>query len=155
DAQLWASLLAQARAGRMSRQPGQRIDSLNAIREALKLPTPQGHSLDELRTEAIAALCLPDIQVEDMLPGLPPGQTAVAFDPAFKLYARGDEQGSVAICRVSDDSERFRLKVGGVVSPHGGLSFSPDGRFLFCRYHVGDERPGRCWNVTGREPRFV
>ena len=35
----------------MSRQPGQRFDSLRAIRKALDLPLPSGRTLDELRTE--------------------------------------------------------------------------------------------------------
>src|SRR5262249_40372369 len=35
---LWGSYLAQARASRMTRQPGQHFDSLRAIREAMKLP---------------------------------------------------------------------------------------------------------------------
>jgi serine/threonine-protein kinase len=62
-ARLWASYLSQARASRMTRQPGQRFASLRAAQEALKLPLPGGRSLDELRTEAIAALLLPDFEV--------------------------------------------------------------------------------------------
>ncbi|HVC97756.1 MAG TPA: serine/threonine-protein kinase, partial [Pirellulales bacterium] len=60
---LWGSYLAQARAGRLTRQPGQRFASLRAIQDARKLPLPLGRSLDELRHEAIACLCLPDLKV--------------------------------------------------------------------------------------------
>jgi hypothetical protein len=50
---LWQAYLDRAQARRVSRQPGQRFDSLRAIQEALKLPVPPGRSLDELRNEAI------------------------------------------------------------------------------------------------------
>jgi WD40 repeat protein len=152
DAQLWASFLAQARARRTSRQPGQRTDSLKAIREALKLPLPEDRSLDELRTEAIAALCLPDLEVERLWPVFPTVHTAIAFDREFRIYARGDLQGNVRVCRASDDAEICHLSVGGRVSPYEGLKFSPDGRFLFCRYEIGAERRGRCWNLSGTAP---
>jgi serine/threonine protein kinase/WD40 repeat protein len=158
DAQLsafWASLLTQARARRTSRQPGQRIESLKAIRGALKLPLPEGRSLDELRTEAIAALCLPDVESEILSPAFPAGQTAVAFDREFQMYARGDREGNVTVSRASDENEMFHLKVDGTVSEFDGLKFSPDGRFLFCRYEIGAERRGRCWNLSGTTPVVV
>ena len=62
--ELWRSYLTQAKAGRMSRQPGQRFASLRAILAALALPLPPGRSRDELRTEAVAALCLPDLELD-------------------------------------------------------------------------------------------
>jgi serine/threonine protein kinase len=54
--------LAQARASRQSREPGQRFKSLKEIREALALK-PAEELLYQLRTEAIAALALPDVEV--------------------------------------------------------------------------------------------
>ena len=62
DANLWEAYLAQARAGRMSRRVGQRFDSLDAIKRALALPLPPGHTRDELRNEAISCLALPDLR---------------------------------------------------------------------------------------------
>src|SRR5262249_20757840 len=144
DAQLWASLVAQSRAQRTSRQPGQRIESLKAIREALKLPIPKGRSADELRAEAIAALCLPDIEMQQPR-GYSPGLTNMAFDATCRIYARGDQQGHVSVRGAHDDEERFHLRVDGGVSGVGGLQFSRDGRFLFCRYEVGAGYRGRCW----------
>src|SRR5262249_58534599 len=45
EAKRWESLRNEARALRVSRHPGQRVRSLQAIREALRLPLPPGHSL--------------------------------------------------------------------------------------------------------------
>ena len=83
EQQLWISKHDQARALRMSRRPGQRIESIAVIDEAMRLPIPSGHSLAELRTEAIAALALPDIEVERQLAGRPTkGILALAVDPS-------------------------------------------------------------------------
>jgi eukaryotic-like serine/threonine-protein kinase len=59
----WAAYLDKANALRTSGRKGQRFESLKAIKAALKLPVPPGRSLDELRNAAIAALCLPDIEM--------------------------------------------------------------------------------------------
>jgi serine/threonine protein kinase len=59
---LWESFRERARALRMSRHAGQRVESLRSIQQAMQLPLPPGRSLDELRTEAIAALALPDLE---------------------------------------------------------------------------------------------
>ena len=55
--QLFNALLSQARAGRFSRQPGQRLDSLKALAEAAAI-----HPDERLRDEAIAAMALPDVR---------------------------------------------------------------------------------------------
>jgi hypothetical protein len=49
DENLWFSLLEQARAKARSRERGQRFDGLAAIRQAMRLPVPPGHSVAELR----------------------------------------------------------------------------------------------------------
>ncbi|HEV2969415.1 MAG TPA: protein kinase [Pirellulales bacterium] len=148
-AKLWDSYVVAARAGRMSRRPGQRFGSLRAIEKALSLPLPPGRSKDELRTEAIAALLLPDLEVAKELPGLPRGTTAVAIDAAFERYARGDSQGNVTVRRVSDDAELFQIPGEGPISDYGGLAFSPDGRFLMqgCESPQGLRR--RVWKLDG------
>src|SRR5262249_22029617 len=62
---LWQAYLARARAGRRSRQVGQRYESLAAIENAvplareLDLPTDR---FDDMRNEAIACLALPDLR---------------------------------------------------------------------------------------------
>ena len=47
---LWVSLSNRPRAVRFSGRQRQRFDGLRAIRKALQLRVPEGHSLDELRT---------------------------------------------------------------------------------------------------------
>jgi eukaryotic-like serine/threonine-protein kinase len=127
---LWRSYLAQARATRMTRQPGQRYGALDAIRAALKLPVPPGHSLADLRNEAIAALCLPDIEIDKEWNGYPGGSSGFAIDSAFEHYARADKDGNVSIRRISDDKELAHLKGEGPCGDYAGLIFSPDGRYL-------------------------
>ncbi len=86
---LWDSYLATARAGRMSRRSGQRFASLRAIQSALALPVPKDRSQDELRTEAIAALMLADMEEAKKWPGFPKGTLSVTVDATFHRYARG------------------------------------------------------------------
>jgi serine/threonine protein kinase/WD40 repeat protein/Tfp pilus assembly protein PilF len=127
---LWLSYLAQARATRMTHQPGQRFGALRAIQAALKLPVPPGHSRAELRNEAIAALCLPDLEVAKEWDGYPVGSSAFAIDAAFERYARAGKKGNVSVRRIADDVELFQLPGSGPCADYGGLVFSPDSRFL-------------------------
>jgi eukaryotic-like serine/threonine-protein kinase len=128
--ELWKSYLAQARATRMTQQPGQRYGALEAIRAALKLPVPADHTAAELRDEAIAALCLPDIVVAKEWDGYPTGSSAFAIDTPFERYARADSKGNVSIRRISDDKELMSIRGEGTCSDYDGLVFSPDGRLL-------------------------
>jgi len=114
----------------MTHQPGQRFGALKAIRAALDLPLPAGHSRDELRNEAIAALCLPDLEVDKEWNGYPTGSSSFAIDPAFERYALADKDGNVTIGRLADDAVICRLPGKGRCADYNGLVFSPDGRFL-------------------------
>jgi serine/threonine protein kinase/WD40 repeat protein len=136
EAKRWESLRDQARAVRMSRHPGQRVRSLKAIQEALQLPLPPGHSLDELRTEAIAALALPDVEVLQEW-GLPAGTAGLDFDGNLERYARLATDGTVSVRRVSDDAEIARWQErteGAWPGNESDLRFSPDGCFLCIRH---------------------
>jgi serine/threonine protein kinase/WD40 repeat protein/Tfp pilus assembly protein PilF len=155
NARLWDSLLTQARASRMTHQSGQRLNALRAIRKALELPLPPGRSVDELRTEAIAALCLPDLEVVREWDGAPVGTGALAFDADFKRYTRSDPDGNVTIRRVADDTVLATLPGIGGVDGYGGLEFSPDGRFLYQVCEIEPPRRrwrGRLWKLDGAEP---
>jgi serine/threonine protein kinase/WD40 repeat protein/Tfp pilus assembly protein PilF len=155
-AQLWDSLVSEARASRMTRRPGQRFNALVAIHKALKLPLPPGRSLDELRTEAIAALLLPDVEVgKELSDAYPTGSFALAMDPSFERFARSDKDGNVDVCRIEDGSVLFTLPGLGPVDSYGGLEFSPDGRFLYHRCDVGGKHQrfvGCLWKLDAPQP---
>jgi serine/threonine protein kinase/WD40 repeat protein/tetratricopeptide (TPR) repeat protein len=132
--QLFQALFDRARAGRFSRQPGQRFDSLAALEQAaaigreLELPPER---LAPLRDEAIACLALPDLRPE---PGgrvirRPPGVERVAVDPTLTRYAFRFKDGTIEVRRVVDDQEvtRFHGRGDREIAVFG---FSPNGRFL-------------------------
>jgi serine/threonine protein kinase/WD40 repeat protein len=149
---LWSSLVAEARAIRMSGQPGQHSDALRAIKEALMLPMPAGRSRDELRNEAIAAFCLPELQIDREWEALRAGGAFLALNSDFTRNAKGDEEGNVIVCRMNDGLEEFRLKVPGAVSGYDGLRFSSDGAFLHVRYLTPGGHAGRCWDLRTSPP---
>jgi serine/threonine protein kinase/WD40 repeat protein len=130
---LWESLRDRAQALRRSRRPGQRVESLRSIQEASQLPLPQGHSLQELRTEAIAALALPDLEVLKEWEGYPAGSVGLAFDGNLERYARLAADGTVSVRRISDDAEIFHWKEPAWSSKEPISRFSPDGHFLCIR----------------------
>jgi hypothetical protein len=121
----WVTLVAHARASSRSRAKGQRFEGLAAVRQALQLPVPPGHSLAELRNEAIACLVLPDVEpAGDWWEGSPPGTTAIVFDPTFARYARADQDGNVTVGRVADDTVIHSWQVPRSPDWHE-LAFSP------------------------------
>jgi serine/threonine protein kinase/WD40 repeat protein len=152
---LWGALVSEARAIRMSGQPGQHTDAVVAIKQALKLPLPAGRSKNELRNEAIAAFCLPELLLEREWDGFPASTSFLALDPAFERYARGDESGKVSIRRLADDRELMELKFGGAVSEYDGLQFSTDGKFLHVRYERHDDTYGQVWRLDDDGPALV
>src|SRR5206468_210490 len=95
--QLWHSQLLEARSYRQSRAPGQHNKSLEVIAQAAKYRP----SVD-LRSEAIAALVLPDLGSNVWSHGenasLPP-QTLTSD---LKFFARPSERGGIAVCRATD-----------------------------------------------------
>ncbi len=153
-AKLWIAYLDEAKALRSSRKPGQRVAGLEAIRAALRLPVPADRSRAELRTEAIACLLLPDIELAREWDGWPAGATGFAIDEAFARYARGNKDGSVSVRQVADDKELYRLPSIGVLDSWS-LSFAPDGQFL----HHRSDRPGRprsrIWKLDGPNAEVV
>src|SRR5262249_54635131 len=117
---------------------------------------PPGHTNDELRTEAIAALMLPDLEVAKEFNGWPEGTSACTIDRAFQRYARADMKGNVSIRRLEDDVELLRLPgTGGEVESYFGLKFSPDGRFLHHRCVKGAAGLSRLWKLDGAKPTAI
>jgi serine/threonine protein kinase/WD40 repeat protein len=128
---LWESLLAQAESRRVSQRRGQRFAALEAIRKAAALPVPPGHSRAELRNAALACLVLADLETEQEWDGYPLGTAGLAFDAKLERYAIGDKDGTVRVCRTGNGALLTVLPGTGRPVEFGGLSFSPDGRFLY------------------------
>jgi serine/threonine-protein kinase len=153
---LWLSYLRQAQSRRMSRQSGQRFASLRAIKEALALPVPPGHSHAELRIEAIAALCLPDLELVREAGTESIGGNGFTIDGPFERFAWGDKDGKVNVRRLSDDKELLQLPGGGgLVSDYGGLQFSPDGRFLHQRCEASQGWKSQLWQLDALQPKAL
>ena len=136
QAKLWSLSWTEAGHG-ISRHVGQRIESLRSIAEAMRLPLPPGHSLAELRTEAVAALALPDMEIEGEFGGFLPIDIAnVAFDGNLEHCAYQEADGTVSVRRVGDDEVAVRWKEAGLHGDRSGenLRFSRDGRYLSVWY---------------------
>ena len=130
--ELFKALHDRARAGRLSRSAGQRFDSLDALKQAvkigreLKLPPDR---FDSLRDEAIACMALPDLQLTGRVITQTPGMISFAFDPTMTRYALGFRDGTIQVRRVSDDEEVASFHTRGN-DAFGVFAFSPDGRYL-------------------------
>jgi serine/threonine protein kinase/WD40 repeat protein len=152
--QLFLALRNQARAECVSGRPGQRFEALKAIRKAAKIRvTP------ELRTEAIAALVLPDLEMVREWEGFPDGTLSLAFDADFQRFARLSRNGSVTVCRLSENGKEVTAQLPARGRPpYYRLWMSPDGRFVaYGHSRVGDgEAGGVCvWKLDGIEPALI
>jgi serine/threonine protein kinase/WD40 repeat protein len=151
---LWTSLVERARALRSSGRVGQRFEALKAIREAAKIKiTP------ELRDEAVAALCRPDVEIVQEWEGVPEDTLDWNHDATFTRYARLSTKGELTVCRRTEQGEEVirRLPPYGKII-WGQLWMSPDGRFL--AYGHSGPRQGiaggvRVWKIDGPEPTVL
>jgi serine/threonine protein kinase/WD40 repeat protein len=139
--QLFRALWNQARAGRFSRQPGQRLDSLAALAQAAQIQPDE-----RLRDEAIAAMALPDVRRVPGWHSAPAGTSALAYGRQYRIYARADAQGTISVRSLPDDQEVRRIDADPVAA---GLDFSPDDRFLFA---LGEKQTLRVWRVADGHP---
>jgi WD40 repeat protein len=147
---LWESYRAQARAVRLSTQPGRRFDGLAALTEAARL-----RPAVSLRHDAIACMALPDLRVARQWVGRPEGTAGLAFDSLLDRYARSDQQGCISIRSTADDAELTNLP--GLGQPGWLIRFSPDGRYLAVRYL---DKTAKVWAISTRqaiaiEPREI
>jgi WD40 repeat protein/tRNA A-37 threonylcarbamoyl transferase component Bud32 len=137
---LWESYLERARAGRFSRQMGQRFDSLDALAKAAALrPDPR------LRDEMIACLALPDLRPGKPRNLWPDGTTRLIFDGDYRRYARADDKGNVTIRDLADDHELWRIP--SEERTLSDLLFSPDGRFLATLRSGRPPKWSQLWDV--------
>jgi hypothetical protein len=131
--ELYHSLVAQARANRLSGRCGRRVRSLEILAQATLLARElqlAEEDLLELRNETIACLPLVDLRVAKTWEGAPAGTFAVDFDGNLERYVRVDHLKNMASVRnVADDSEVCRIREFSQSSEP--LPFlSPDGQFL-------------------------
>jgi serine/threonine protein kinase len=144
---LYRSLVARARASRLSRRIGQRFETLETLAEAAKMARGMNLPPSEfltLRNEAIACLALLDLRVAKEWDGFPNGSWQVHFAGTLERYARVDRQGAVSVRRVADDAEIYHLS--GMGPGESGAILSPDGNFL--GQHLGHRF--KLWKLTGR-----
>ncbi len=123
---------ALARATRLTGLPGQRLRSLEMLREAARLTNTL-----ELRNEAIAAMALPDLVRTRTLA---PGSDRWMFDPSLTRYAVGEPDGRIDIRSLDDQSLVHQLppyQLPGVPSWLTGLhgyGFGSDGTRFAAAY---------------------
>ena len=143
---LWASYLAEARAERHSGRAGQRLASLEAVRNAAVIRP----DLD-VRNEAIACLALSDIGVAKSA-----GFRSLNLDAQFRFdanlerYAIEDGPGNITIRTTVDDRE-IMLLPGFGLSVNWINGFSPDGRFLAVVY---SDDTVWVWDLTTQKPAY-
>lgn len=151
DTNRWRGLLLDARSSRLSRAPGQRIAALAALKQAVSIAQARGmppERFTEMRTEAIAALALPDLYVEHWWSGWPAGTQQSSFTSDLQTYARVDAEGGVSVRQVADDVERFRIPS---LSGANSACLSPNGRYVF-QFQTAEPHRGRLWDLTSGRP---
>ena len=132
-ASLRESLLVQARAVRLGGRPGQRLESLRALEQAMRLDASPEFRV-RARNEAIASLALTDARFIPQ-PQLPPpfDATMGVFDPRLEFFACGEYHGLVTIHRATDGREIRRFNTRPRPIDHV-LALSRDAGFLALRH---------------------
>jgi WD40 repeat protein len=153
--ELYHSLVAQARANRLSRRCGRRVHSLQILADATRLARELQLAEEDflaLRNETIACLPLVDLQVAKTWEGHPAGTNGVNFDDKLEHYVRVDDLKNVAtVRRVADDSEISRIAEFWQPPERRSerpswVVLSPDGEFL----GQIDDAICTVWRVTSR-----
>jgi serine/threonine protein kinase/WD40 repeat protein len=151
DTNRWRSHLLDARAKRLSRGPGQRFAALASLRHAAEITRRRGMppaEVAEMRTEAIAALVLPDLHVGRWWDGWSAGTVNLSFAADLETYARSSADGTVSVRKVTGDRELCLLPtLGGVCDAR----ISPNGRSLF-QFESEPPHRGRLWDLTANPP---
>jgi len=126
---LRGSYLAEARATRMSGQPGQRFASLDAVEKAAAIRP----DLD-VRNEAIACLAVSDLRVarEKVVTGHDRNELA-NFDLNMEQYVFEEIEDKITVRAASNDVIKAVLSAPGLTLDWAAL-FSPDGRYLGALY---------------------
>ena len=146
--QLWEANLAQARAWRFSRRPGQRFETIAALKRAVMIGRELAHPperFEALRDEAIAALALPDIHANEPLIDVDNPDDIADVDQGFGRYCLCDQQGHASVHRVIDGALVARLP--DALAPRK-LAFGP-GDYLADLDGAG---AFRVWDLSAQAP---
>ena len=101
------SLIAQARAIRRTGRAGQRFDALDALTRSAEIEPSR-----EARNEAIAAMALPDVRIQNVL-----GTGSIGyFDRPLERCAVMEADGALSIVRCAD-----RAEISRIPAPEAGL----------------------------------
>jgi serine/threonine protein kinase len=152
--ELFESYLAQAKANRLSRRPGQRFVTLAAVAEAAKL----ARELDvpeerwaELRQVAVTTLAMPDLSPR-YLGEMPENVTVIDLsDDLSRVLLWEPEVHAHVIRSVADGEELFRLPAAG---RRPGAQFGPGGHHI-ARWTEDEGGLAEVWDVDGPQPRLV
>ncbi|HSR52752.1 MAG TPA: serine/threonine-protein kinase [Acidobacteriota bacterium] len=148
---LRSSLVAQARANRGSGLPGQRLASLELLRQAAQIePGP------DLVDEAVASLVLSDLRLEQEWPVESSDPIATLLLEERKSYALGIRGGRVELRRIADNHMEAFLP--GTGPDPWYMAASPDQRYLAVKYHdpanVVSTSSMRVWDLESRQEVF-
>ena len=135
---------------------GQRYDTLKALAEAAALNgrvAVSARDILDMRTEAIAAMAVPDIRLgHEWEPNSAVGN-GYTFDSTYERYALSKKDGDVTVRSVADDRVLRRFAVIPPEGPNQGvwLHFSPGDRYLAAYYVDSVTRPTFVWDLE--DPR--
>jgi WD40 repeat protein/predicted Ser/Thr protein kinase len=104
--ELRSAALAEARATRQTGRMGQRLETLSALKKAAEVRPGA-----DLRTEAFAALMLPDLKVERTWSDRHSSNAPAAFDSKLERYVVESDAGVLSLRRAADQTEIARLAV--------------------------------------------
>jgi WD40 repeat protein/tetratricopeptide (TPR) repeat protein len=146
-AKLFEALFAQARVARLSRRMGQRFESLDALKRAVKTARDlnwPANRLDPLRDEAIASLALPDLRLAGPAIRRPKGLITWASDAGMSCIALRYRDGTIQVRAAGNNKEIARFRAGGD-REISVLRFSPDGGYLATTHYP--DRALLVWDV--------
>jgi serine/threonine protein kinase len=141
-AKLRESLLAQARANRLSGRPGQRFGTFEAISNAVAM-NPATPQRSQLRNQAIAAMALPDLVPLWTLENQGAWKRG-SIDLPRSRYALLTTAGDLEIRRAPGNALLQKLPALGK-SARLVMPFSPNGEFLAVAYN---DRRVAIWNLS-------
>jgi eukaryotic-like serine/threonine-protein kinase len=151
---LYAYSRGRAQALRWTGRPGQRIQGLEAIREAaIAFPSLELDALSaqqelyDLRSEAVANMVLPDLEVVREWNVEPGWTNTVAWDAEYQTYAQSHQLGDIHIREAHSD--RLIQRLPGWGDRAWIIALSADAGRLVAKYHpIDGPAHVRLWNTS-------